>query len=234
LLFALGTDLREAKDRWSEIKIANRRGEDLSRFKPEKKNKVAPESEPMKFRRYAEIYLGKPEAQALKSHRRDRDFVNHLNEIFGDLLLTDIKRLKDFVVRYGKPSKSRVSRGEITNELSCLRKILRAAQVDEYPVAVPSFADKSSKKNERLMWRHPGRDRILEQEEEQRLMEHYPLWLQRTAIFARETALNQGDCTEADGVVDPERAGRHRHEDGWLVVASDAPAIHQHQAAPRL
>lgn len=38
-LFALGTDLREAKDRWSEIKIANRRGEDLSRFKPEKKAK---------------------------------------------------------------------------------------------------------------------------------------------------------------------------------------------------
>jgi hypothetical protein len=76
-LFALGTDLREAKDRWAEIKIANRRGENLSRFKPEKA-KPEPTDAPMTFRRYAEIYLDKPEAKALKSHRRDCDFVKHL------------------------------------------------------------------------------------------------------------------------------------------------------------
>jgi integrase len=46
------------------------------------------------------------------------------------------------------------------------------------------------------MWRHPGRDRILEPEEELRLMEFYPLWLKRMAVFARETALNEGDRME--------------------------------------
>src|SRR5262249_17393384 len=51
LLFALGSDLREAKDKLAEIKIANRRGEDLSRFKPEKKadRKTEPRAEPMTF-----------------------------------------------------------------------------------------------------------------------------------------------------------------------------------------
>jgi hypothetical protein len=73
---------------------------------------------------------------------------------------------------------------------------LRAAEADECPVLVPSFADKPSEKNQRLMWRHPGRDRILEPEEELRLMEFYPLWLKRMAVFARETGLNEGDCME--------------------------------------
>jgi integrase len=208
-LFALGSDRREAADKLTEIKIANRRGEDLSRFKPERK--VEPKTEakiqPMTFGRYSEIYLVKPEAQALKSHKRDCDFVKHLNTFFSESVLEGgikrhhlfeyrDKRLTEFKMRNGKPTTNRIGRGEITNELSCLRKILNAAVADEYPVLIPSFVDKKSKKNERLMWRHPGRDRILDQDEESRLMACYPTWLKRLAIFARETALNQGDCME--------------------------------------
>ena len=209
-LFALGSDLEQATDRLTEIRIAQRRGEDLTGFKRQRKTakpKVEPTPQAMTFRQYGEIYLAKPEAQKLKSHKRDCDYLKHLNGFLGDLPLSGgikrrhlfeyrDKRLAEFKMVRGEPTKSKVSRGEITNELSCLRKILNAAAADEYPVVVPSFKDKSSKQNERLMWRHPGRDRILDQEEESRIMACYPLWLKRLSVFARETAINQGDCME--------------------------------------
>jgi integrase len=209
-LFALGSDLEQATDRLTEIRIAQRRGEDLSKFKRQRKTgkaRVAPTPEAMTFRRYAEIYLAKPQAQALKSHPRDCDYVKHLNEFFGDLPLSGgikrrhlfeyrDKRLTEFKMIRGKPTKSRVSRGQITNELSCLRKILHAAATDDYRVVIPSFEDKTSKQNERLMWRHPGRDRILEQDEKTRLLAAVPFWVAWVIRFAIETALNLGDCIE--------------------------------------
>jgi integrase len=205
-LFALGPNLKEARDQFSIIKVKNRRGEDLGEFKAKPKAQQIPEAGPMTVERWSEIYLAKDEVVKLHSHSRDQDFGKHVNRFFGKLLLTQVKRehlfqyrdqrLKEFIIRNNKPSQKRVSRGEVTNELAFLRKMLKAAAVDEISVSIPSFSDKSSKKTERLMWRHPGRDRILEPEEESKLIEFYPPWLVRMATFAQETALNQGDTME--------------------------------------
>ena len=206
MLFALGPNLQEAKDEWSIITVKNRRKESLEEYKPEKKNRMAADPDTMTVEQWSKEYLAKEEVTRLKSHDRECDYAKHVNGFFGQLLLTEVKRmhlfqyrkqrLGEFVIRNGKPSAKRVSPGEVTNELSFLRKMLRAARADEIPVSIPSFADKNAKKTERLMWRNPGRDRILEPEEETKLMEFYPLWLKRMAVFARETALNQDDTIE--------------------------------------
>lgn len=199
-LFALGSDLREATDTWTEIKIANRRGEDLSRFKPEKKTEPKAEagSAPMTLAQWAKEY---PLQEGIKSKRSlsaDLGRIRlHLEPFFGDKPLAGITRkmLSDYIakrenektIRSGKASKKKVERGTISNELSVLRRMLTVynRERDTEKIIIPSFED--------LIKRVKFGGRALTTDERSKVLAEYPKWLSRLAEFATETCLSEGD-----------------------------------------
>ena len=153
-LFALGSDLREAEDRLTEIKIANRRGEDLTRFKPEKKAKPEPTAQPMTFRQWAKEYPSQEWVKDKRSLCADLGMIRlHLEPFFGDKPLAGITRAllneyigvraKETVIRNGKASKKAVARGTISNELSLMRHMLKSynREHDEAKITIPNFDD---------------------------------------------------------------------------------------------
>jgi hypothetical protein len=114
-LFALGSNRQDAIDRYREIKIANRRGEELSRFKPEKK--AEPKTDPPKAMTLSAWAKEYPHQQGVKDKRSlsaDLGMIRlHLEPFFGSDPLPDItrKRLVEYInarekektVRHGKP-----------------------------------------------------------------------------------------------------------------------------------
>lgn len=199
-LFALGSDREDAIDRYREIKIANRRGEDLSRFKPEKKSPAdpAPETKVMTFSEWATEYPLQEGVKDKRSLSADLGMIRlHLEPFFGSDPLPHItrKRLIEYInarekektVRHGKPSKKPVARGTISNELSLLRHMLNVynREHDDQKITLPSF--------DGLIKRVAHGGRALDAEERQKVLAHYPRWMARLAEFATETCLSQGD-----------------------------------------
>jgi integrase len=219
-LFALGPNLKEAKDQFAIIKVKNRRKEDLSEFKPTKKADALPEvrdgkATPFTFAEWAEKY---PTFDDVKRKRSLADDVRmarlHLTPFFGSALLTEItreglvryidRRTGETLIRCGKASKKSVHRGTVSNELSLLRRMLRVAARESYKVAVPSFDD--------LIVRTKRGGRALSAEEQQKVLAVYSPWMRRLAEFAKETCLSEGDLLRltddmvdrAKGVIVPE------------------------------
>lgn len=200
-LFALGSDLSKATDTWAEIKLVNRRGGDLSGFKPEKRTEPKAEagSAPMTFAQWAKEYPLQERVKDKRSLSTDLGIIRlHLEPFFGDKPLAGITRkmLGDYIakresektIRSGKASKKKVERGTISNELSLLRRILTVYNREhekEYQVVVPSFAD--------LIERVQQSGRALTPEERLKVLAVYPKWLARLAEFAYETCLSEGD-----------------------------------------
>lgn len=89
MLFALGSDLGDAKNDWALIKAKNRKGENLEEFKPQRRPSEA-NAGPKTVEEWSKIYLAKEEVAKLKSHDRDLAFAKHINGFFGKLLLTQI------------------------------------------------------------------------------------------------------------------------------------------------
>jgi len=197
--FALGSDERKAVDRWTEIRIANRRTEDLSRFKPEKKSvpRAKPETKVMTFTQWAKEYPLQQEVKDKRSLDADLGMIRlHLEPFFGMTPLTGFsrKRLIEYIdarekektIRNRKASKKPVSRGTISNELSLLRHMLNVYNREhDEKVIVPSF--------DGLIKRVAHAGRALDLGERKKLLAVYPKWLARLAEFATETCLSEGD-----------------------------------------
>ena len=210
--FALGSDARKAVDRWTEIRIANRRGEDLSRFKPEKKSAAKEELETKAgtFAQWAKEYPLQQGVKEKRSLSADLGMLRlHLEPFFGEDPLSAItrKRLIDYInarekektIRNGKMSKKPVSRGTISNELSLLRHMLNVynREHDDEKVMVPSF--------DGLIKRVARGGRALDTKERKKVLAVYPLWLARLAEFATETCLSEGDILRlTDSMIDLE------------------------------
>ena len=127
----------EAIDSLNEIKIANRRGEDLTNFKPEKKTEPAtePATKAMTFSVWSKEYPLQEGVKDKRSLAADLGMIRlHLDPFFGSDPLPNItrRRLVEYInvrekektIRNGKPSKKPVARGTISNELSLLRNML--------------------------------------------------------------------------------------------------------------
>ena len=198
--FALGSDTRKAVDRWMEIRIANRRAEDLSRFKPEKKStaKPEPETKATTFSQWAKEHALQEGVKDKRSLSADLGMIRlHLEPFFGENLLSDItrKRLVEYInirekertIRNGKTSKKSVARGTISNELSLLRHMLNVynREHDDERIIVPSF--------DGLIKRVARGGRALDTAERKKVLALYPKWLARLAEFATETCLSEGD-----------------------------------------
>ena len=236
-LFALGSNRQDAIDRYREIKIANRRGEDLSRFKPEKK--AEPKTDPPKAVTLSAWAKEYPHQQGVKDKRSlsaDLGMIRlHLEPFFGSDPLPDItrKRLVEYInarekektVRHGNPSKKPVSRGTISNELSLLRHMLNVynREHDDEKVIVPSF--------DRLIKRVVRGGRALDTEERKKVLAVYPKWLARLAEFATETCLSEGDILRlSESMID--RGNRVIVPDGGRMKIQGKAAEQPRQIAP--
>jgi hypothetical protein len=90
------------------------------------------------------------EAETISRYRLHNDTAT-LNSFFGSSLLTELtresltryinNRMGETLIRRGKASKKPVIRGTVSNELSCLRRMLRVAAREGYMVSIPSFED---------------------------------------------------------------------------------------------
>ena len=196
-LFALGSNLPEAKDKLAEIKIANRRGEDLSKFKPEKRAEPVKTDKPRTFTEWAKEYPLQEGVKDKRSFRADKGMISlHLEPFFGDkpleiprsLLIDYINaRSKEKTIRNGKASKKAVARGTISNELSLHRHMLRVynREHDESKIVIPSY--------DGLIKRVKRGGRWLPVDERKKVLEVYPLWLAELAEISTETCLSEGD-----------------------------------------
>lgn len=129
----------------------------------------------------------------------------HLEPFFGSMMLTTIQRedlsryidqrTSSTVIRCGKASKVKVNRGTVSNELSCLRRMLKVASREDYRVTVPSFED--------LIVRTKRGGRALDADEQKKVLAVYAPWMRRLAEFAKETCLSEGDLLRlTDDMID--------------------------------
>ncbi len=121
-----------------------------------------------------------------KSYDRDKELANHLNQFFGELMLTEVtpRHIYEYkVVRRKEGASPRT----INYELSLMSHAFNLARkewewINENPV------NKVSREKVNNM-----RERWLTFEEEERLLKASPGWLQELIIFSLETGLRQGE-----------------------------------------
>lgn len=129
----------------------------------------------------------------------------HLEPFFSSMMLTTIQRedlsryidqrTNSTVIRCGKASKVKVNRGTVSNELSCLRRILKVALREDCRVSVPSFED--------LIVRTKRGGRALDADEQKKVLAVYAPWMRRLAEFAKETCRSKGDLLRlTDDMID--------------------------------
>ncbi len=228
-LFALGENEKEAKGDWQIIKVKNRRGEDLSEYKykkPEPKNTDA-----LTFAEWADKYPLQEKIKDKRSLSADKGMIRlHLKPFFGDVPLTGITRdmliryigdrMEETLIRNGIPSKKEVKRGTVSNELSCLRRVLSVAAREGLQVARPSFED--------LLVRRKRGGWALSVEEREKVLKVYPKWLARLAEFATETGLSEGDLLRLTPDMVDRKAGVIVPENGRLKTqATTEEAVEQ-------
>lgn len=142
----------------------------------------------MTFTKWTELYL-KRYAGAKRSHKEDERHVQTLSAFFGSLQLSQITRtMVEEFKQLRKERKTRrgeaVSNAYCNRELSCLRHVLKLACEEGIVESVP------------LVRLHKGeetRDRVLTEEEYQRLLTVSPLHLRRVIVCAYETGMRSGE-----------------------------------------
>ena len=230
-LFALGGDLKTAKNELKVFDARNIRREDFDLDKP----KAAPKlTDALTFGEWADKY---PEQQGVKDKRSlnaDLGMIRlHLKPYFADKPLTGITRdalvkyidarTAETLVRNGKAGKVKVKRGTISNELSLLRRMLRVAKRESFQVVEPSFED--------LIVRVKRGGRALSADEQQAVLKLYPKWLARLAEFAKETCLSQGDILRLTPDMIDRKTGVVRPEGGRLKTQATTDGERE-QVAP--
>ncbi len=189
--FPLGSDLKTARDELKVLEARNIRREDFDKEKPTEWNTGA-----ITFAQWAKKYPDQEGVKHKRSLTEEKGRIRlHLNPFFGSILLTEItrehllnyirKRMRETILRQGKPSRKRVMRGTVSNELSLLRRMLQVAAREGYKISTPSFED--------LIIRVKRGGRALTIEERAKALAVYPKWLARLAEFATETCLSEGD-----------------------------------------
>jgi integrase len=230
-LFALGGDLKTAKEELKVLDARNIRREDFDLDKPKAAPKLA---DALTFGEWAEKY---PTQQGVKDKRSlsaDLGMIRlHLKPYFGDEPLTAIKRemliryidarTAETLVRNGKAGKAKVKRGTISNELSLLRRMLRVAKREGFQVVEPSFED--------LVVRVKRGGRALSADEQLAVLKLYPKWLARLAEFAKETCLSEGDILRLTPDMIDRKTGVVRPEGGRLKTQATTDGERE-QVAP--
>ena len=150
----------------------------------------------------------------------------HLEPFFGAMKLTMIQRedlsrymderVKKTIIRCGKASAVKVNRWTVSNELSCLRRMLNVALREGYRVTVPSFED--------LIVRTKRGGRALEADEQKKVLAVYAPWMRRLAEFAKETCLSEGDLLRLTDMI-------HR-EKGFIVPDGGRKKTDVEQVSP--
>ena len=141
---------------------------------------------------------------------------HHLTPFFGRLLITEIEREtltryvhhreEQAVIRCGNPSKKKVTRGTISNELSLLRRMLHIAEQESFRVKVPTFAG--------LIVRSDFGGRVLSDDEMKSALAIFAPWMQRLTRFAYETCLSEGDLIRLTESMIDEKIGVVRPKGG--------------------
>jgi integrase len=189
--FPLGSDLKTARDELKVLEARNIRREDFDKEKSAEWNPRA-----ITFAEWAKKYPDQEGVKHKRSLTEEKGRIRlHLNPFFGSIPLTEItrehllnyirKRMRETILRQGKPSRKRVMRGTVSNELSLLRRMLQVAAREGYKISTPSFED--------LIIRVKRGGRALTIEERAKVLAVYPKWLARLAEFATETCLSEGD-----------------------------------------
>lgn len=140
------------------------------------------------FAKWAKTYLERY-AKDKHSFQEDQRHVRGLSEFFGNLLLSQITRAH--VEEFKQSRKGRllspekpVSVATCNRELACLRHILRLAVEEGLRESIPLV---------KLYKEHGARDRILSEEEYQRLLEASSPHLRRLMLCAYETGMRAGE-----------------------------------------
>ncbi len=122
-------------------------------------------------------------------HLEGRCQVHHNSHFFGNRLLSQITRVK--VEEFKQIRKNRltwrgdpVSNAYCNRELECLRHMLRLATEEGLIETAPLV---------KLYEENTGRDRVLTEEEYQRLLAVSPLHLRRIIVCAYETGMRSGE-----------------------------------------
>lgn len=173
-----GNTLKTARDKRAEYEHRNALREDFD------KDKV----KGLTFAKWSGIYLERY-ARDKRSIQEDRRHVRNLNAFCGHLLLSQMS--KTTVEEFKQTRRGRltykgtpVSDTYCNRELQVLRHILRLAVEEELIPAAPLV---------RLLKENPARERVLTEDEYQRLLDVSPRHLQRIIICAYETGMRAGE-----------------------------------------
>lgn len=196
-LFALGGDLKTAKDQLKDLDYRNRHCEDFD----------------------ADKYSLQQGVKDKRSLSADLGMIRlHLKTYFADKPLTGINRemrvkyidarMSETLIRNGKAGKVKVKRGTVSNELSLLRRMLRVAKREGFQIAEPSFED--------LVVRVKRGGRAISADEQEKVLALYPKWLARLAEFAKETCLSEGKILRLTPEMIDRKTGVIKPEGGRL------------------
>jgi integrase len=143
------------------------------------------------FRELTKWYLNLAEVKAKKSYNRDQALVRKLEPFFGDRLLKDItpalveaykqRRLGEISYR-----KQLTKPATVNRELACLQAIFNRAVMNQR-------ADRNPTKGVRPLKLNNGRDRILSQDEYERLLAYLPNYLKPIVKLAYYTGMRKGE-----------------------------------------
>jgi integrase len=230
-LFAVGGDLKTAKNELKVFDARNIRREDFDADKPKLEKKL---TEVLTFGEWAKKYPLQQGVKDKRSLNADLGIIRlHLEPYFGEKPLVGITRemlvkyidarASETLIRNGKAGRMKVKRGTISNELSLLRRILRVAKREGFQASEPSF--------EGLIVRVRRGGRALSADEQQTVLQLYPKWLARLAEFAKETCLSEGDILRLTPDMIDRKAGVIRPEGGRLKTQATTDSD-QEQVAP--
>ena len=232
-VFPLGADLNAAKDELMKLQAKDVAlyDFDLDKKKPEP---AAPKvrdgkSEPFTFSEWAAKYPTFDDVKRKRSLADDMRMIRlHLEPFFGSCLLTEIgresltryvdHRSEQTIIRNKKGGSTKlVRRGTISNELSCLSRMLNVALREGYRVIVPSF--------EGLIIRTKRGGRALDADEQKKVLEVYEPWMRRLAEFAKDTCLSEGDLLRlTDDMVN--------RDEGFIIPAGGRKKTEVEQVSP--
>jgi len=143
--------------------------------------------EPIHFEDFVELYMNNYAKPKKKSWRSDSSYLNaHAVPFFKGSLLSEIRI--EMIEKYiGSRLKEKAQKSSINRELACLRKLFNKAidwdYIQENPVSrVKFFSEKNNFK-----------ERVLTQDEEERLMQECPPYLIPIIIMALQTGMRKGE-----------------------------------------
>jgi hypothetical protein len=192
--FSVGDNLADARDELGRLRQLNKGRFDWDTEKAERE-KAKIKAEAMSLSKWLDEYLNLMENTP--SHGTKKAQCAHLKRLLGHLPLAEVtkvrileykqRRLKENLVRHGKPVKGVFVKGATVNrELSCLIAALNLASEGKKFEGEPPMLKKKDKEKE------APRKRILEPEENAAILAVSDRWFQRVLIAANEAGLDQG------------------------------------------